>query len=145
MFVLSTSIKAQTDKSLGFDLGGVGGLASINYSSPFKQTDQSTFLIRAGFSLAPVDPNNGTVLVFPVLFHYNRGANKHKLDLGIGQALSITTRGSFFIRMPLNIAYLLEPEGKRFYFRAAYTPLVSYLLDFQYGHWGGLSFGFKLK
>lgn len=145
MFVLSTSIRAQTDKSLGFDLGGVGGVASINYSSPFKQTEQSTLLIRAGFSLAPIDPNNGTALVFPVLFHYNRGANKHKLDLGIGQTLSLTTRGSFFIRMPLNIGYLLEPEGKRFYFRAAYTPLVSYLLDFQYEHWGGLSFGFKLK
>lgn len=143
--MLSMSIKAQTDKSLGFDLGGVGGVACINYSSPIKQLEKSTYLVRAGFSLAPIDRNNGSALIFPVLIHFNHGTKKHKLDLGIGQAFSITTRGSFFLRTPLNIGYLYEPEDKRFYFRAAYTPLISYLLDFQFEHWGGISFGFKLK
>lgn len=145
MFVFSTNIRAQTDKSIGFDIAGVGGVGSINYSSPLKQADNSTLLIRAGFSIAPVDRNNGTALVFPVLVHYNLGANKHKLDLGIGQAISITTRGSFFFRTPLNIGYLYEPSDKRFYFRAGYTPLISYLFDFQFEHWGGISFGLKLK
>ncbi|MCH2177098.1 MAG: hypothetical protein MK193_15360 [Lentisphaeria bacterium] len=101
--------------------------------------------MRYGFSLAPVDPNNGTNLVFPIMGHFIYGASKHKFDAGIGQALSVTTKLGLFISAPMSFGYRLQPEEKNLYWRFAYTPLVSYIVDFQWQHWGGITFGYHFN
>ncbi|MGL4598608.1 MAG: hypothetical protein ACRCYO_13915 [Bacteroidia bacterium] len=146
-FVFGVCLAQENTKEsfLSFELGGSGGLASINYERVFRQNESRKILWRVGFSLAPIDRNNGTVLVFPLMIHGVWGSSKHKLDVGIGQTISLSTKGSFFIRMPTSIGYRLEPAEKRYYWRFAYTPMFSYLVDFQMQHWGGIAFGYRLK
>ena len=127
------------------ELGGSGGLASINYERAFYTSSFTELDFRAGFSFAPIDRNNGTALIFPLMVHALLGEGQHKLDIAAGQTFSITTAGNFFIRMPLGLGYRYQPSEKPFYFRASYTPIVSYLLDLQWEHWAGITFGYQIN
>lgn len=130
-------------RSLYFELGGSGGFGSFNFEWNFKSTDNFRWMLRTGISGTFIDRNNGLGFIFPVMVHGVYGKN-HGLDLGIGQALTITTRGGIFLRTPLSIGYRLEPKEKRMFYRFSYTPIVSYLIDFQWEHWGGITIGYKL-
>ncbi len=130
--------------SLYLELGGAGGFGSLNHEWNFHSTQHNRWILRTGISGTYVDKNNGAAIIFPVMLHFVRG-HKHGLDVGIGQSLTVTTRGSAFLRMPVSLGYRLEPEGSRMFYRFAYTPLISYLVDFQWEHWGGISIGFKLR
>jgi hypothetical protein len=130
---------------VSFELAGCGGLGSFNYEHAFRQNESRKFLWRTGFSLAPIDKNNGVVLVFPLMVHSVFGKSKHKLDIGIGQTISVSTKAAVFILMPTSIGYRLEPDDKHHYWRFAYTPIFSYLIDFQMQQWGGITFGYRLK
>jgi hypothetical protein len=134
-----------TSYSLSFELGGVGGLGSFNLNKLFYSKKQCQLHWRAGFSLAPIDKNNGTTIVLPVLIHGQLGQSRHKLDIGVGQTLSITTKGNYFIMLPISLGYLNAPSTKKIWFRIAYTPIISYIIDRQYQHWGGLTIGYRLK
>ncbi|HYG51234.1 MAG TPA: hypothetical protein VD905_10045, partial [Flavobacteriales bacterium] len=65
--------------------------------------------------------------------------------VGIGQGITITTKGSFFARATGLLGYRYQPPGKKWFYRVSYTPIVSYLVDFQYTHWAGLSLGYMLN
>lgn len=143
MLGMCGSVSGQGARYLALELGGSGGLASLNYEQSFFQKNIHRLHFRAGFSMAPVDRNNGTALVFPVMVHWLAGRGRHHLDTGAGQSFSITTKGSFFLRTPLCLGYRIEPPDKRFYVRFAYTPIVSYLLDFQWEHWAGIALGYR--
>ncbi len=144
----STILKIQSQPSsysLSLELGGVGGLGSFNIDKKIYSKMQCQLLWRAGFSIAPIDKNNGTTLVFPLLIHGQLGVSKHKLDVGIGQTFSLTTKGNYFIILPCSIGYLHAPSNKNTWFRLAYTPILSYLFDTQYQHWGGITLGYRLN
>ncbi len=148
LICISTILKIHSQPSsysLYFELGGVGGLGSFNFNKTIYSNIHYQLLWRAGFSIAPIDKNNGTTLVFPLLIHGQLGASKHKLDVGIGQTFSITTKGNYFIILPCSIGYLHAPSNKNTWFRLAYTPILSYLFDTQYQHWGGITFGYRLN
>lgn len=138
------SVSAQSGKYVSFELAGSGGIASFNYEKVFQSFGSDHFYMRYGISFSPVDVNNGTAIIFPIMFQSKWGGNGHYADLGIGQAITITTRGSGYIRMPLSMGYRFEPTDKRYYLRAAYTPIVSYLFNFQWENWAGLTFGYQL-
>jgi hypothetical protein len=138
------STYAQKPKYLSLEALGSGGLASLNYEQGIIDKDIFDMHFRTGLSFAPIDKNNGTAIIFPLMVHGLLGSGNHKLDLGLGQALTVTTRGSFFLRMPASVGYRFEPIDKRYYLRASYTPIVSYLFNFQWEHWGGLTFGYRL-
>jgi len=127
------------------EFGGSGGLASINIEHPVYTTQAFALDMRYGFSLAPIDRNNGTNLIFPVMVHGIWGPGSHKLDLGVGQTLSISTRGNFFLTAPMAAGYRYQPKGKYYFIRLSYTPLLSYLVDIQWQHWGGITFGYSLR
>lgn len=97
---------------------------------------------RAGLSFVPIDRNNGNGIIFPLLIHATYGNGKHMADLGIVQAITITTKGSAFVRMPTSFGYRFQTEVRMFY-RVAYTPLVSYIYNFQWEHWGGITIGYN--
>jgi hypothetical protein len=130
--------------SLYFELAGSGGFASFNYEWNFKTKNRYRWMLRTGISGTFVDKNNGAAIIFPVMVHGVYG-KIHGLDVGVGQSLSLTTKGSFFVRAPISLGYRFEPRGKRIFYRVSYTPIVSYLPDFQWEHWAGASIGFKLK
>lgn len=124
---------------------GSGGFGSINHEWGFLRKSSWQLLLRSGFSFVPIDSNNGAVLIFPIMVHAVYGSGSHKLDVGIGQTFSVTTRGDFFLRAPVSVGYRLNPRNSRMFYRIAYTPIISYLIDQQLEHWGGVSIGLKLK
>tara|TARA_B100000508_G_scaffold141092_1_gene146463 strand:- start:134452 stop:134928 length:477 start_codon:yes stop_codon:yes gene_type:complete len=135
-------------RSIYLELGGSGGLGSINYEAsifPSLKSDLHRNTWRAGFSVAPIDKNNGTGLVFPIMINSLIGRKNHLLELGVGQGVTITTRGSFFTLTTAAVGYRFESSAKPWFFRATYTPLISYLVDFQVQQWGGISLGYRFK
>lgn len=127
------------------EIAGSGGLGSINYENLFLKKKSTEFSWRAGLSLAPIDKNNGTGIVFPLMFNTLIGKNSHKLELGLGQGITVTTKGNFFALTTAAIGYRYQPESKRWFYRVTYTPLISYLVDFQVQQWFGVSIGYTLK
>jgi hypothetical protein len=145
LFLSMTQSYAQKQQFFSFELGGSGGLASINYEQNYLEKKNYFLQARFGFSYGPIDANNGGVLIFPIMTHAVIGPKNHKLDIGIGQTLSITTKGNFFILMPSSIGYRYQPSSKNYYWRFAYTPIFSYLIDFQMQQWGGITYGYNFS
>ena len=132
-------------KSIYFELAGSGGFGSINYESHFAKKNNVEFTWRAGLSLAPIDKNNGVGIVFPLMINSFIGKKAHKLELGIGQGITVTTKGSLFTLTTAAIGYRYQSATKKWFYRVTYTPLISYLIDFQVQHWAGISLGYTFN
>jgi hypothetical protein len=147
--MISNFCFAQTDfvkrKSIYFEFAGSGGLVSFNYESSFFQKNKTELSWRAGLSLATIDKNNGVGIVFPVLLNAIIGKNSHKLELGLGQGFTITTKGQFFMLTNAVIGYRFQSERNNWFYRVSYTPLISYIVDFQIQQWAGISIGYTFK
>jgi hypothetical protein len=137
--------KSISQSYFSFELAGVGGLGSLNFEHNVLDKEVVDIQMRYGLSFMPIDKNNGVGVVMPVLAHFLIGTGAHKLDLGAGQAITITTKGSFFILAPLSFGYRYQPKDKNYFFRMAYTPIVSYLLDFQWQNWAGITYGYHFN
>jgi hypothetical protein len=148
-FCISNPAFCQTEidkkKSVYFEIAGSGGLGSINYEKHFHKSKNIDYTWRAGFSLAPIDKNNGTGIVFPLMINSIYGKKNHKLEFGIGQGITITTKGHFFALALAIAGYRYQSESKKWFYRITYTPLISYLVDLHVQHWGGISIGYTLK
>ncbi len=141
LFIIPSICKSQ-ERDIYLELAGSGGLGSINYEKKIGTFGgQGTFSYSGGFSLTPIDKNNGTVLIFPLLMHTCLGKT-HKAEFAIGQSFSITTRGQFFLKTPVFIGYRYHKEDHPFLFRAGYSPLINNITQFSVQHWGGISFGY---
>lgn len=134
---------AQERGAISLEVCGVGGFGSISYSKAFKSWDKFGLEYRAGLSFVPIDKNNGNAFIFPLLVHATYGNEKHMADVGVGQAITVTTRGNAFVRMPTSFGYRFQSEGHLFY-RLAYTPIISYIYNAQWEHWGGITVGYNL-
>lgn len=150
LFILTTSIFFGQDvyikkRSLFFELAGSGGLGSFNYEKHFFKKKNTEFTWRAGLSIAPIDKNNGAGIVFPLMINSLMGKNSHKLELGLGQGITITTKGQYFALTTAAIGYRYQPETKKWFYRVTYTPLISYLIDLQIQQWGGISIGYTFN
>ncbi|MFI5171538.1 MAG: hypothetical protein ACHQFW_04065 [Chitinophagales bacterium] len=132
-------------KSVFLEIAGSGGLGSVNFEKLFCEKNNTEFTWRTGLSIAPIDKNNGTGIVFPLMVHSITGKGAHKLEFGLGQGITITTKGSFFAMTTASVGYRYAPEKKNWFYRATYTPLISYLVDFQIQQWGGLSVGYTFN
>jgi hypothetical protein len=142
IFFIIPFIGLNQERDIYIELGGSGGLGSINYEKKIGVFGgQGTISYSAGFSLTPIDKNNGTVLIFPLLFHTMIG-QAHKAEFAMGQSFSITTKGQFFLKTPLFLGYLYHKEDKPFLFRAGYSPIINNITQLSVQHWGGLSFGY---
>ena len=138
-------INPPKNKAVFLELGGSGGLASVNFEKTFLTKNKKEFTWRAGLSFAPIDKNNGTSIVVPLIVNVLAGQHSHKLELGLGQGLTLTTKGNFFALTTAVVGYRYQSPLKRWFYRVTYTPLISYLVDFQVQHWGGLSIGYRLN
>ena len=136
---------AQSNSWWSFELAGSGGLGSFNYEKTFFDKPKTDLNWRVGFSVAPIDKNNGAVLIFPVMVHSIFGEGNFKPDIGIGQTISITTKGSPFFMMPAEPGCRYQPADKNYYIRLSHTPIISYLIDFQIQHWGGFTYAYSFQ
>lgn len=127
------------------EIGGNGGLGSLSYEKEFREKEKLALAWKLGFSLAPVDRNNGTGLVFPLMLQVKTGKKSHHLEAGLGQGITVTTKLAWFVRGTALLGYRYENPQKHWVYRVSYTPLVSYLVDFQYQHWAGISIGYRIK
>lgn len=128
-----------------FELGGTAGVGSLNYERKFFDKPKLDLSWRLGLSVMPIDKNNGTSIIFPATFNAIHGKGPHLLETGFGLGTTVTTKGSFYALMTPIIGYRYEKPGKKVFFRLSYTPLVSFIYQPQYQHWGGISIGWKLK
>lgn len=144
-FICSAAI-GQTEsikrRSVFFEIAGSGGLGSFNYEKEFYKRNNTEFTWRTGLSIAPIDRNNGAGIVFPLMVNGLFGKSAHKLELGVGQGITITTKGSGFILATSAAGYRYQPGSKKWFYRIIYTPLISYLVDFQVQQWAGVSIGY---
>lgn len=141
-FGQNASSSDRSKGALSLEVGGIGGFGSISYSKEFKRWNQFGLEYRAGLSFVPIDRNNGDGIIVPLLIHATYGKDKHFADVGLGQAITVTTKGSAFVRMPTSFGYRFQSAGHVFY-RFAYTPVVSYIYNFQWEHWGGITIGYN--
>lgn len=146
-FVMHAQQANQPEKkrAVFFEIGGSGGVGSLNFEKWFYEKKSTQLTWRAGLSLAPIDKNNGTGIVCPLMVNALIGQSAHKLELGIGQGLTLTTKGQFFALTTAVLGYRYQPEAKKWFYRLSYTPLISYLVDFQMQQWGGLSIGYMIN
>ncbi len=140
-----SQLEFKKKNNLFLEVAGSGGLGSINYERLFKSKNKIDFTWRAGLSFAPVDKNNGTGIVFPLMMNGLLGKTAHKLELGLGQGITLTTKGSFFALTTAAIGYRFQAPSKNLFYRITYTPLISYLVNFQVQHWGGISIGYSFN
>jgi len=140
---LTSAVQSQENGAVSLEVGGVGGFGSISYQKEFKRFQNLGLEYRAGISFVPIDQNNGNGFIFPILIHATYGNDNHKADFGVGQTLTVTTRGGLFLRMPTSFGYRYQTNGRMFY-RIAYTPIVSYIYNAQWEHWGGITIGLNL-
>lgn len=143
--ILLAQNSTEKRKSLFFELAGSGGFGSINYESTFFKKPKLEATWRLGLSFTPIDKNNGVGIIFPIMANALLGENAHKLELGLGQGITITTKGSFFFLTTAAIGYRYQSTSKNWFYRATYTPLISYIIDRQLQHWGGLSIGYTFN
>ncbi|MCC7298489.1 MAG: hypothetical protein IT244_09165 [Bacteroidia bacterium] len=137
-------VSGEKAKSIFLELGGSGGLGSINYEKTISNQSKSLLNYRIGFSLAPIDKNNGTGLVFPLMINKVLGNGTHKMELGLGQGITITTKGQFFALGLANFGYRHQKAESHWFYRANYTPLISYIISRQWQHWAGFSIGYQI-
>ena len=132
-------------RSIFFEIAGSGGFGSFNYEKHFCKRGKAEFTWRVGFSIAPIDKNNGTGIVFPLMINTLIGKSSHKLELGLGQGITVTTRGALFALTTAVIGYRYQSDEKKWFYRVSYTPLISYLVDFQIQQWAGISIGYTFN
>lgn len=144
LLVLAQPVAAQ--QRAGYvELGGNGGLFSLNYENIFKEQERWNLGWRAGFALTPVDENNGAVITLPVMLMGTLFPGPNKLEAGLGNGFSITTKGAPFMRGVAALGYRYQDADKPVFLRVMYTPFISYLIDFQWQHWIGISIGYRFK
>lgn len=130
-------------RNLFLELGGNGGLFSINYENKLFRFGKSRLNWDAGFSLVPM--SGRAIIDFPFSINFLIGIKKNKAELGTGQTLILDLGGGKggTIRGTFRLGY--RYENKNHYWRLAYTPFYSYIYNFQYEHWIGISYGHYFK
>ncbi len=150
LFVLlsNSSLISQTNRYLSLELGGSGGLYSFNIEKSVLKTKPKHFQWHYGCSVLP---SSGRInFVLPIGVSYLIGKQQHMAEFGIGQGLAIVWDYTWhwvhtFPRATGMIAYRWNSSDQKYFFRLAYTPLISYIVDFQYQHWFGVTAAVKLK
>ena len=147
LFALSFPLKAQEEKpfhssALHAEIAGMGGLYSLSWE---RGIGKQNWFVQPG--MAVYGTGKSTLLVFPVIFKKTFGAHAHRLETGIGQGITFALGQGFqvFPRGILDIGWRFQKENSPWIFRASYTPMISYLIDLQYQHWGGISLGYQLN
>jgi hypothetical protein len=121
---------------------GMGGIYSFSYEHHFSK---GNWFLQPGF--AAYGSDSRMLFIFPVMAKKAFGKGPHQLEAGIGHGFTLETGDgvSGFVRGLLLAGWRFQKPESSWIFRASYTPFISYLIDLQYQHWGGISIGYQLN
>ncbi|MEO6132439.1 MAG: hypothetical protein ABIQ02_11360 [Saprospiraceae bacterium] len=140
---LTHLVKAQSAKSVYFELGGPG-LASINFDTRFGAREDG---LGGRVGVGGFAADGAGVVFIPVALNYLLGKDsRHYFEMGIGITPVLgsdgTGDGNFSTTFGhLNFGYRLQPLDGGFTFRAFITPVFGN--GFFIPYYGGVSFGYK--
>lgn len=154
-FIIAFSSIAQKSKSVFLELGGNGGLASVNFDSRLNNTEKGLGY-RVGFGFIPPTSSffdsRPTIWTFPVGLNYLTGGHRHYFETGLGLTFYLfkgTTsdiwgiyendKGSGILFFP-SAGYRYAPDGKAFQGRIFVSPAIT--SEGSSFYWG-LSIGYK--
>ncbi len=136
---------SQKQRNFYFEAAGSGGLGSFNFEREIRSAEGIEYYVSVGASGAPIDANNGIALIAPIAIKGLIGKEQHRAELGLGQGITLTTKGAPWVMGLAMFGYRFIHPDKRVFYRVTYTPLISFIVDRQWQHWGGVSIGWKLK
>ena len=146
LFNIGQIFPQQHPNSLYLEVGGSGGLYSLNYDRMFTPNIGG----RIGFSYFSFSSDNFffpsvTMYMFPISLNYLAGEGSSKFELGAGVTIVTGTADWFGVKGSgsaiagiFNIGYRYQPPEGGFLFRIGLTPIVS---STGVHPWGGLSIG----
>lgn len=144
ILLTSGSLRAGAPGANAFHLEalGMGGFYSLSWEHRFAKGD---WLLQPGLSVFA--DNGRTFFVLPVLAKKTFGQGPHQLETGIGQGFTLQTGNGAkgFARGLLLVGWRYQRPNRPWIMRVSYTPFISYLIDVQYQHWGGISIGYQLR
>ena len=134
-----------TTASINAELGGNGGIYSINFQRHIPNPFHQAFEFSAGLCVFP----RGSLftMTIPVSLNYRIHFNgTRSLVFGAGQTLILSNTKGGYLRGTFRVGYRWTFLKERaWYLEAAYTPFYSYLYNFQWDNWLGVSFGYYLN
>ena len=151
-YTQETISKRKCKHSLYIEMGGTGGLGSINYENNILLKKKIALGFRGGFSTVHLRDYTRTFnpdLIFPLAIQFFYGS-KHKFVLGTGQTISYIpvadlTKPSIHTRTvdfstTFTAGYRFEHQKSGIFFGCGYTPIIE--KNKHYNHWGGVSVGY---
>jgi hypothetical protein len=138
--------------SVFVQIGGPGGLGSLNYERKIISREISGIFIRAGICTYHINDYENKVnpdVIAPILLNGYFG-KKHKFEIGIGQTFSSTVRYNLITREKsrttelstvLQAGYRYQPLLSHFFIGIYYTPIFENNESLR--HWGGFSVGYN--
>lgn len=153
---LASSLLAQKSKSVFLEVGGNGGLGSVNFDSRFGDTEKGLGY-RAGLGFIPPTysffDSRPTIWTIPVGLNYLIGGRRHYLETGLGLTyyffkgttssvwgIHENDKGSGIVLIP-GAGYRYAPNGRAFQGRLFLSPLINSAgANFYWGFSGGYKF-----
>ena len=123
------------------EIGGNGGVYSINYRTKIGLIKSQDMYWMAGISVLP----RGSFVTFAVpasMNWYTPAGMKGGFILGTGQTLILSTGKGGFVRGTFRVAYRRHFTKIHCSMELAYTPFYSYLYNFQWDNWFGAGFAY---
>lgn len=138
---LSVSLRAQVTHAFHAEALGMGGLYSLSYERTFGARQ---WMLQPGLSVYAADSK--PLIIIPVMFKKAFGKGPHRLETGIGQGFTFRPDDGikFFARGLLLAGWRMQRSDSPWIFRAFYMPYISYLINWQYQHWGGVGIGYQI-
>ena len=146
------NLETQQPNNIYLEIGGAGGIASINYERLYPYKSNISFGTRIGISTLNIKDFNNTFnpdIIVPITFNAYYG-RKHKLVFGVGQTISSilkpdninwTPKRDLDLHAHFNIGYRLQTQAKGFIYGLSYTPIFEKYKIFK--HWAGISVGYN--
>jgi hypothetical protein len=150
LFTHNVKVLGQDEKlnSLSVEVGGLGGLYSINYGRDIPLNEH--FGINLGIGLSQSDFIYDEIFVPGVpaqLNVYYRSKQRHQFDIGIGFTPYYASNFDYYrYQLFSRIGYKYHFSGDKFYIGVSFTPGIYesiYGLDFV--PWAGVSFGYRFN
>jgi hypothetical protein len=156
MLISNSFLFAQKSKSVFLEVGGNGGLGSVNFDSRFNKTEKGLGY-RAGFGFIPPTysfaDSRPSIWTIPVGLNYLIGGHRHYLETGLGityyffkgttsdvWGIHENDKGNGFVFIP-SAGYRYAPDGKAFQGRLFVSPLINSAgASFYWGFSGGYKF-----
>ena len=127
-------------RSLFLEVGGNGGLGSVNFDSRFNKTEKGLGY-RVGFGFIPPTysfaDSRPSIWTVPVGLNYLIGGQRHYLETGLGityyffkgttsgvWGIHENDKGNGFVFIP-SAGYRYAPDGKAFQGRLFASPLIN--------------------